>query len=200
MYQLSTDMANKYAYLKKLLKGNVYLRKTCPYCGNDSEWDDSIYENLVFEVSGNKIFPDKIIYGGHPGLLIISQKALMAFESEGVTGYSPFPVTLCQKGETLEVQYYVLKVEGKAEFNYKKMGCKPKFYCKECNYAELDRTNFDRTYIKDGSWDGSDLFLTDMCTERVLDIIKKYKLTGFMAIDILYAFDSHVDISTYIRL
>lgn len=200
MYDLSTDQANKYKYLTKLLKGNVYLRKECPYCGHTLEWDDQIYENLVFEVSKNKVFPDKIMYGGHPELLIVSQKALMAFENEKVSGYTPFPITICEKGKELEVQYYVLRVEGKAEFNYMKMGCKPRFYCKVCNYAEVDRTNFERTYLKDGSWDGSDLFLGNMCTDRVLDIIKKYELTGFMAKDILYALNPHVDLSVYIRL
>ena len=39
-----------------------------------------------------------------------------------------------------------------------------------------------------------------MCTDRVLDIIKKYELTGFVAQDILHTFNPHVDISTYIRL
>lgn len=182
------------------MKGNVYLRKECPYCGHLSVYDDHLYENLIFEVSKNKVFPDKIMYGGHPGLLIISQKALMTFEREQVSGYIPFPITICEQSKKLEVQYYVLKVEGKAEFNYKKMGCKPRFYCKICNYAEVDRTNFERTYIKDGSWDGSDLFLENMCTDRVLDIIKKYKLTGFEAQDILHTFNPHVDISTYIKL
>lgn len=120
------------------MKGNVYLRKECPYCGHLSRYDDHIYENLIFEVSKNKVFPDKIMYGGHPGLLIISQKALMVFEREQVSGYIPFPITICEETKKLEVQYYVLKVKGKAEFNYKKMGCKPRFYCKMCNYAEVD--------------------------------------------------------------
>lgn len=67
-----------------------------------------------------------------------------AYNSEQLGKNGTFGYAMIRDGIPVTVK----KVEGKAEFNYKKMGCKPRFYCKICNYAEVDRTNFERTHIK----------------------------------------------------
>lgn len=197
MYKLSCDPSRKYKYLKSIIGGNLYDKKSCPFCGKYTVI--SSYENLLFEISSGKVFPDNIMYGGYPGPLFISQKALEAFEKEAVTGYNAFPISIYEKREQVNYQYYVLEVYGNAVYNYKKMGCKPDFYCEKCGCVKLKKTSFENTYIKEGSWDGSDLFLENKCTDRVVGVIKKYKSTGFMATDIVHSMNPYLEYSQYIK-
>lgn len=55
-YQLSANCSNKYKYLKKLIAGDIDIRKKCSKCGNFFQYDESAYENLVFEISEKESF------------------------------------------------------------------------------------------------------------------------------------------------
>lgn len=192
-YDLSHNLSRKYKYLKKLVGGNLKIRKRCQVCGNYIEFDEESYKGLIFEASDNPEYPDCIMYGGAPNFLIISQRALDVFIQESVTGFQAYPVSILDKGEEIEKQYYILRIYGKAAYNYKKMGRKPSFYCVDCGYTDYlgkRPLNYEFTYLKENSWDGSDLFLGTCCTEKVIDIIRKNKLTGFDAIDIIHSLNS----------
>lgn len=194
-YALSHDLREKYKYLEKIVGGNIDIRKRCHVCGHYVEFDESAYKDLVFEVSDNPVYPDNIMFGGSPNFIIISQRALEVFNKESITGFQAYPITILHKGKKIERQYYILRIYGKAAYNYKKMGRKPAFYCENCGYTEYSgkrQWNYEFTYLKENSWDGSDLFslLHDYCTEKVINIIKKNKLTGFDAEDLIDSLNS----------
>ena len=193
-YHLLHNHSRKYKYLKKLVSGDLKIRKRCQVCGNYSERGEESYKGLIFEASDNPEYPDCILYGGAPNFLIISQRALDVFIQESVTGFQAYPVSILDKGEEIEKQYYILRIYGKAAYNYKKMGRKPSFYCVDCGYTDYigkRPLNYEFTYLKENSWDGSDLFLSTCCTEKVIDIIKENKLTGFVEKDIIHSLNPH---------
>ncbi|MDE6698175.1 MAG: hypothetical protein K2J91_01680 [Lachnospiraceae bacterium] len=195
-YSLSQDLRRKYKYLEKIVGGNLEIRKRCHVCGQYVEFDERAYKDLIFEVSDNPEYPDNIMFGGSPNFIIISQRALEVFNKESITGFQAYPITILHKGQKIERQYYILRVYGKAEYNYKKMGKKPAFYCENCGYTEYSGKrplNYEFTYLKENSWDGSDLFSLSAkyCTEKVINIIKKNKLTGFDAEDIIHSLNPH---------
>ena len=191
-YVLSANQSRKYKYLKKLIRGKLEIRKECDLCGHYVEYDDEAYKNLEFEISDNVEFPDNIMFGGSPNFLFISRKSFDEFSQEGITGFEAYPIVIFQRGEKVEQQYFILKICGKAAYNYKKMGKKPLTYCEKCGYTGYSGKppfNYEFTYLKENSWDGSDIFLNKYCTEKVIDVIKKYKLTGFDARDMIHAFN-----------
>lgn len=193
-YQLSANCSNKYKYLKKLISGDIDIRKKCSKCGNFFQYDESVYEDLVFEVSEKGKFPDCIMYGGAPNFLIVLQNTLDIFNKESVTGFNEHSVSILYKNKLINEKYYILQIYGRALYNYKKMGRKPSFYCESCGYTSYTGNrplNYELTYLKENSWDNNDLFLNQYCTEKVVEIIIKNKLIGFDIRDIKYAMNPY---------
>lgn len=195
-YCLSANCSHKYRYLNKLISGDIDIRKKCENCGHYVEFDELTYQNLVFEVSKNGKYPDCIMYGGSPNFLIVSQNTLDIFIKESITGFKAYLVSIMCNGKLIDLHYYILKIYGRAIYNYKKMGKKPLFHCEQCGYTKYPGRRplkYEFTYLKDNSWDGSDMFLGSCCDEKVIETIRNNKLTGFNMIDIKYSLDPYCE-------
>ncbi len=186
------NCAGKYKYLDRIIEGDLDVRQECIECHNYLKYDDSIYNNLVFHASKKGKYADCLMYSGATNFIIISKKALELFKTNRLTGFEEYPITIIDDKENIFDQYYILKITGNALLDYGKMGEQPKFYCKKCGYVEYSGQrpmNYKQTYLIEESWDGSDFFLDDLCTQRVVDIILKNKLKGFIITELINAYN-----------
>ena len=136
---------------------------------------------------------------GHFPFLIISERVLEAFDKENIQEFpyhrvfidAPYPKRL--DISTIPNYYWVdgSKMPG-AKIDFKESRFVDNRFCPECGTRtdnigatyELQSKGFSYVFKKD-TWNGSDLFVTDIsntaffCTDKVLKCAKKYKLTNF---------------------
>ena len=112
---------------------------------------------------------------------IVSVRTLEALQKANISGFIPHNVHKMYNNRNVEIdaEYYVIEITGKAEYDYKKMGENDVRVCKECGGVTKKRYVYQHYYILDGSWDGSDVFLNGICTEKLLRVVHDNKLTGF---------------------
>lgn len=136
---------------------------------------------------------------GHFPFLIISDRVLEAFIKENVSSF-PYHRVFIEKPypKRLDISsmpdYYWIdgsKMLG-AKLDFKESGFVDNRFCPECSTrtdnieATYDLHSRGFSYVfKKNTWDGSDLFVTDIsrtrffCTDKVVKCAQKYKLTNF---------------------
>ncbi len=172
----------------------------CAACGK--KWcvqQNEHYYDRPFEAlldKGSK-WTDIIGNGTRPFFTIVSQRILEIWESEGIGKFPAFPVTIIppyKKMKEPPPMYWRLdskKMIG-CELDLEASGFIGAKYCEVCQMYSFDSSQSDRIcdfkitpfVLKEGSWNGSHVFCTKyfgymFCTEKVVDIAQKYKMTNF---------------------
>lgn len=205
-FRFSIDLGKRFA--GGVIIGNYPSKKiNCSVCRREWVKDLLLDEQvqLTIALSGSR-FPDFL---GCVYTELISEKVREVFIKKNITRYhlgeiqilSANTISLKDKKELrrdgLQIKniaveppnYYRLFIDGKAEL-HEKSGIVLVEKCEVCGYQKYrpkDKNNFFPTlYLKDGSWDGSDLFRVKefpavvFCSERFVEIYKKNNLTGLL--------------------
>ena len=160
----------------------------CPMCnkmiGDHDENSDCLWINREME------FPDVLLCGHYP-LVIVSNRVIEAWQKNNVTGYIAHSINKLVDSNRCEinapVRYFNIIITGRAELDLEKMGISIIKQCATCNCVEYDKPSweFGEAYIKAETYDGSDLFVDKhftqsvMCTQKILEIVYREKLTNF---------------------
>jgi hypothetical protein len=143
---------------------------------------------LGIGVEGGTKYPDVLGCGSYP-LLIVSQAMVDDWRGGGVTGYELFPVTVvAAKGPRIREQgpppYYHVRVTGRCRLDLKAMGMRVTSTCRACGSREYVPVVARGCVIDERTWDGSDLFVSDLspaitfCTQKVYDLASLNRRTN----------------------
>ncbi len=130
---------------------------------------------------------------GVPGVIIVSAKALCAFEREHISGYIPHEVYVFYKSKNSGfLKYYYLEIVGKGRLDYSNMVIEIVGTCEGCHNTMLNnRKNiYPIVAVDEKTWDGSEIFGGMYCTRKFLSIIYKNELTCLYFKPGIYAADS----------
>lgn len=162
--------------------------KVCRKCGSVS----SIYKDpLLLEVEGGSKYPDVLGCGEYP-FLIASEMVVTDWEREKVSGFRSFPAVI-NKVESVSLEkspipkYYRIEISGQCRIDLQESGYKNVEICKKCGQTGyVDIFQLTGHKMIPGSWEGTDVFRdTELfptiyfCTEKVIEVARKYKHTNF---------------------
>jgi hypothetical protein len=142
---------------------------------------------LAATVDKKRKYPDILGCGAWP-LRIVSQAVLDDWTAVGVKGYETFPLEVRGEAGSPRLDapaYYHLKITGRCELDTDAMGIKILFRCPKCRYKNVEPIWPVDPIIKRDTWDGSDLFSSDLfpmqtfCTEAVRALTNKNRRTNF---------------------
>lgn len=183
-YSLSSSTSNSWIYAPSIIAPkNIYTK--CETCGSVDIRKD-VY-SVDLEIEGKGKFPDILLCGAYP-FLIVSEKVIRTWEKESLTSYKAHDVRLFRRDQEIkDVKYYNIEVTSESELDFEKMGVKIVKICPECGRVIYDKETweFGKAYIKDGTWNGTELFYVRyfnraiLCTKNLLEISHKNKLKNF---------------------
>lgn len=216
-YTFSANCSTRYVSVIDILNSSEMSFGSCDKCGADKlvKWGNVIPKFECEAVTKNRVLPDIMLYGGRmlqsfKSWEIVSENVKQLFDDEKLTGASFYPAEIVykQRGEykKLDKQYFIMEILGKAEIDFKAMGVKCSL-CELCGHFVFEgplcplfvKKGLYPTIIKKASWDGSDVFNNNDCTERFVKSILKSGLLGFEFIDYkqkYYAFDKKIYFKT----
>lgn len=182
----NTNNSRGWAYAISIIPKSELITINCPECGTRVSYPSGEFD-VVIE-SGSK-YPDNLQCGAYP-FLIVSEKVVSDWESNGVTGFEKLKVNIAkansEKLKNIEPpQYYHILVKGKCELNLKEMGVTLVKTCK-CGKKNFEPVTGFPFVIKEETWDGSDLFISDLfprvyfCSEKLIYLAGKNKRTNFL--------------------
>lgn len=207
-YNFSVNCSTRYVSVIDILNSSEMSFGSCDKCGADKlvKWGNV---KPIFEcesVTKNRVLPDIMLYGG--SMLqsfntweIVSENVKSLFDDEKLTGACFYPAELvykkCGEYHKLEKQYFIMEVVGKAEIDFEAMGVKCSL-CELCSHFVFEgplcplftKKGIYPTIIKKDSWDGSDVFNNNDCTERFVKTILKAGLSGYEFIDYKQKYDA----------
>ena len=176
-------------YAQTIISDNDVFFTDCPECERNRFNEDNEDLSLII-IQGKRKLPDYLLCGHWP-IKIVSQRVIDAWQKHGVTGYTSFPIQklLDKKMEQVhhDVQYHVVKVTGRVELDFEKMGVRIVEQCDTCGVVRYDKDLWcwKFKFFKDYTYDGSDLFAakhfeyTPYCTKKILEITHREKFTNF---------------------
>ncbi len=194
-YRMINSGLEKYHYISDNLSFIKYTKEVCGDCGRNISrpvYDGREKSQLL--IDEGSVYPDWLQYcGGGKHLLILSDKALSAIKTANISGISPYyeiEIVRADVDGNIIVDksaplYYNLKIDGSIDFDYKSMLLKKKNKCKSCGQYELNRKRLKPYILDKNTWDGSDICSLQtfpanwFCTEKLVDLAKTEKLTGF---------------------
>lgn len=207
-YNYSVNCSSRYVSVIDILNISEMSFGSCDKCGADKlvKWGNVI---PVFEcetVTKNRKLPDIMLYGGRMlqsfrSWEIVSENVKKLFDDEKLTGacFYPAEIVYKQRGEYQkpEKQYFIMEVVGKAEIDFEAMGVKCSL-CELCGHFVFEgplcplfsKKGIYPTIIKKDSWDGSDVFNNNDCTERFFKAILNAGLLGYEFIDYKQKYDA----------
>jgi len=175
-------------YASAILSNSGTYLSTCHKCKSIKV--NRSNKDLILVIEGKGELPDYLLCGQYP-LFIISNKTLKMWQKYSVTGYDAFPIAglINKDGEEIitDIRYFDIHITGRVKFDFNKMNVKIKYRCQKCGAVEYNKQvwQFGLAYVKQGSYDESDLFVAEyfetapLCTEKILDIVYKENLTNF---------------------
>ena len=178
-YYLGCDVKRGYAYIKTVREKDLFKWEKCPECNRIIS--NSISFSFSAELSTHKFLSDSLCFTPDPSMIVISEKALRAFEMEHITGYIPHRIRLFRKDSEISDIYYCLEIIGKGQPDYERMGTKIVGKCEKCGikFYENKKNIYPVTYLIEDTLDGSDIFDYRYCSKNVLMAVYKHRLTGF---------------------
>lgn len=195
-YSVRTSEHDKWVYSSRDLSS--MQPKEC-VCGR-LIYDDLLVctQTVSFVVEEDGQYPDFLLCGG-TGLsvfaFVVSERVLDAFQNEGISGYTSIPIRIVREinSETKSIfgspRFALLNISGRIDLDYEKMHIKKKHLCKECGQFNLSRQKIGTSYIDEASWNGQDVCRLNtfpamiICTQKVIDTIRKYRLLGSYILD-----------------
>jgi hypothetical protein len=200
----NTFCTRGHAWIHEFILGKKYIAhdRNCAICGKEWREDSENYIDKPLDAqvernTGNK-WPDIIGTGHYVNSKIVSQRVLEIWESEGIGSIPSFPVRIIppfpKKMTTEPPMYYRLdhsKLIG-IELDWEASGFCDAKICNICGNLswnenksyEMARKQIVPLALKEGSWNGTDIFCSKyvghmFCTEKVIDCATKHKLTNF---------------------
>ena len=195
LYCLSQYASNRFKYIIMKHDFTESEKWVCDSCGRNVTSMRMKYWPPDLFLEGGKRYPDYFTipmpFEDKCGM-IVSEKALLAFQKEGVTGFESAPIKINdtdKRGRIIESpdmpKYYYLFVKGTISLDLKAMHYRKKNVCPACGSYTWSRQKIGDAALDYASWDQSDICkLTDypntfICTQKVIDVIKKNNLKGF---------------------
>lgn len=185
------------------IANGLHRTPPCPSCGTVSRFADSEIEVILDSKRGTE-WPDVLGCGSRP-LFIISERVLVAWSSIGIPDPPRHPVVVTggipaalSSGNMPEYFWLDGTRLGGAAIDFDASGYVNVSFCSFCGKRTQDisathRRQRDEKFpfvFLDGSWDGKDLFTTDLspavffCTERVVQCASEHGLTNFRFVPI----------------
>ncbi len=145
--------------------------------------------SLGVAVEGGTKYPDVLGCGSYP-LLIVSAQVIADWKKNDVSGYREFLLTVTKsQGKKIEVvtppQYFHIEVSGRCLLDLEAMGVDITYQCPKCGYTRKNPTNGFPFIVRQETWDGSDLFISELfpqsvfCTQKVFDLAASNRRTNF---------------------
>ena len=194
-YHLDARSSNRYCYVRYPWDYYSKEEQKCPACGRMVQTYKPDYWPPQFSLEGGKRYPDALSYETmfeEKCGMLLSKKALEAFQKEGITGFIAEPVTVIDNPECSASEsdsgmpaYYCIYIQGRISLDYQAMHYRKKNYCEACGQYTWSRQKIGESALDASTWDQSDLCkLTDypnsfICTSMVIEVIRKYRLKGF---------------------
>lgn len=188
-----------WTFAPNIIPRSEMVDRYCKTCGSMERYPSREYD---LDLENGSKYPDYLGCGAYP-FFIVSEKVIQDWESENITGFSYFEVGIrsikSKKLQGIEPpKYFNVVVNSSCELDFTQMGVKIIDQCKECHKIELSKPTWelDLLAVKDGSWDGSDLFTAKhfprkiLCSEKVLDVARRYKHTNCIIISVKDAWNS----------
>lgn len=179
---------NRHTWAFSLIPRISEISALCDVCGHGGLFPDWYPERPFSVIIGKgKIFPDILGCGAYP-LTILSERVLATWSSLGLGSYTAFPLDVIvepSSGRPTPPPYYHIKITGRCELDLQAMGVTITYTCPKCHYNEIEPVFGYPKIIKRETWDGSDVFASDifpmapLCTSRVVELAKKHKWTNF---------------------
>ena len=199
----NTLRSRGWAYAPSIYPRSELAGIDCDVCGANGT-----YPNKEFDIDlelGVK-FPDILMCGAW-AFLIVSQKVINDWKNNDVTGFEYYRVGINKiKSKKLRdktpPQYYHVVITGRCELDMEEMGVTIKERCPKCSklFFNKDPWEIDRLVIKESSWSGDDLFISELfpgvnlCTDKVIITACKNKHTNFRFIRLEDAFKQYPDL------
>lgn len=140
---------------------------------------------IIFKQSSGRKWTD-ILNPSSVSMYIVSQRFIELLEKNNITGWKTYPIIILDK-EKKEVNGYVgFSIIGRSgAVDYKKSTV----YEKQLVPNGTMNKYYKGLYIDLDKWDNSDFFIPEsslqiIVTERVMKLIKKYKLTNIILQDV----------------
>jgi len=162
----------------------------CDVCGLGDVFVTGAYPRfpLSAAVEGGWRYPDVLGSGEYP-LLIVSEAMVEDWVQDGITGYNAYPLTIVRAScaairRQTPPQYFHIEVTGRCQLDTEAMGLSVVYNCPKCGYVEKEPAFNTPFIIRRDSWDGTDLFVSDLskgvtfCTDRVRALAEKRKWTN----------------------
>lgn len=191
MFLIQTDGKDKYCYAVANTSLSKHTLKICDQCGRTIATPQYTSDIPRLELDGGKVFPDLLRYcGSGDRLFLISEQALDLFEKHKVSGYTSYqPVDIepfFKRGKHLpSPTYYSLSISGRIDLDLSAMHLKRKRLCSLCGQFDWNRMRIHPFILDQSSWSGTDICLLSsfpgfkICSERFVEIIRSYSLSGF---------------------
>jgi len=141
------------------------------------------FKGLSFPIYFRQEYGSKlldIIDTGMSSLCLISENLKTLLEKERFIGWKPFEAIVIDKNDEKVEGYYGLSITGKSgSIDYNKSEIVEKQLAPKAPITRF----LKGLYIDMEKWDGSDFFTTEgslsiYCTKRVVDVLKKHKITN----------------------
>ena len=186
LYCLSGHTSNQYKYA--VMDYDYYTAEgfVCGSCGREAQKLQLLSWPPGIRLEWGKRYPDhlsvSIPFEERCGF-IVSEKALAVFQKAQLTGFEAAPLEIAGADSP---RYYFLTVIGSVSLDYGAMHYRKQNVCPECGSFRWSRQKIGISVLDQESWDGADFCkLVDypnyfLCTQKVVDVIKREKLKGFM--------------------
>ena len=193
LYSLSIRSSNRYAYAFRDRGFGGYDRTPCPSCGRESATPLLRTSPRAYEVEGGAKYPDFLEFTGVPvGDFLCSARVTDLLREAGISGLGEIePVSVFRvKGAKPQListpVYCYAPIVGRIGLDLPAMKLKKKDLCSSCGRFSWSR---ERLYtipasIDMDTWSGHDLCRAGdfpailVCSERVVEVIRKNQLTG----------------------
>jgi len=180
---LQPDTNRKYRYAWKDESFLGFEQRVCVQCGRtvtEMRYDEGVHR-LALE--GGTVYPDYLAFtGSGERLFLLTERAVIALEESGITGFSGKREVLVLDGP----KYFAMDICGSVELDFAAMHLKKKMLCPECGQFRWNRQRLEPVILDESTWDGADICRVKSmpgfcaCTQQFADMVKKYKLTGFL--------------------
>lgn len=185
----NTIMSKGWTRATKIYPESEIIQKNCLECGSVGSYPKGEFK---VDIEGGTKYPDILLCGEYP-LLIVSERVVDDWKKDRVKGFDYYRVEINKifsKRLTAEEApiYYHIVVNGRCELDLGKMDLNIKHKCKTCGHVTFDKPTWqaNKFVIKESTWDGSDLFVSEIfpriviCTEKVIVNACRNKHTNFL--------------------
>lgn len=197
LYQFSPSIASRFVSAEDIVLPENIKFHTCELCGAGERviWDEF---EPCFEcetITKHRRLPDIMLYGGRfvnsfGSWCVVSKRFKDLFEKEEFKGAKFYPAKLffIRRKDRFDIdeQYFVMLITGRANYDFKKMKVEISM-CRRCGRYLFDAPEFPLafrfgtypTLLDEKTWDGSDVFNDNVCTERFARSVLENGLSGF---------------------